>query len=64
METTKPDFEVSDHGSIVLVTPLTADAREWLHEHTDGQWYAGGLAVEPGYVGDLLSGIIDEGFSL
>jgi len=55
-------FSIEDHGSIVLVRPLTADVSEWLAEHTDGQWFGNALVVEPRYVGDLVEGLIGEGF--
>ena len=57
------DFTVEDHGSIIIVQPLTAPCREWLQENTDGQWWAGGLAVEPRYVDDLIDGMMSEGFA-
>ena len=48
---------VENHGSICLVRPATDAAREWLAEHTDGQWFGDALAVEPRYVVDLLDGL-------
>lgn len=48
---------VENHGSICLVRPCTDAAREWLVEHTDGQWWGGALAVEPRYLDDLLDGL-------
>lgn len=59
-------FTVEDHGSIVLVRPLTADVSEWLTDHTDpdaSQWYGGALVVEPRYVGDLVTGLVEDGFA-
>ena len=51
---------VEDHGSIYLVRPETDAAREWLTEHTDGQWFGNALAVEPRYVVDLLDGLAND----
>lgn len=51
---------VENHGSLYLVRPATDAAREWLEEHTDGQWFGGALVVEPRYVVDLLDGMADE----
>lgn len=62
MET--PDITVENHGSIFLVRPETEDSREWLHEHTEGMWWSGALVVEPRYVGDLVDGLIDDGFTV
>lgn len=55
-------FTVENHGSILLVRPLTADVRGWLEEHTEGTWFGGALAVEPRYVEDLVDGLVAEGF--
>lgn len=56
------DVQVENHGSIIIFQPLTARARAWLEEHTDGMWWAGGLAVEPRYAPDLAQGLDDDGF--
>ena len=49
--------QVVSHGSIVLVTPKHGLAREWLEENTEGQWWGGGLVVEPRYIEGLLHGL-------
>lgn len=56
-------FSIEDHGSIVLVRPLTPDVTEWLQEHTDGQWFGHALVVEPRYVLDLVTAMVEEGFA-
>jgi hypothetical protein len=56
------DFRIENHGSVVLVRPLNDEARDWLQEHTDGQWFGDALAVEPRYVENLLVGAVDAGF--
>jgi len=58
------DVEVENHGSIMIFQPLTVIARDWLEDNTDGQWWAGGLAVEPCYAEDLAEGLIGEGFTV
>jgi len=55
-------FSIENHGSIVLVRPLTSDVSAWLGEHTDGQWFGNALVVEPRYVEALVEGMIAEGF--
>ena len=55
-------FSIENHGSIVLVRPLTSDVSAWLAEHTDGQWFGNALVVEPRYVEALVEGMIAEGF--
>ena len=57
------DFTVENHGSIFIVQPLTSRVNDWLHEHTEGTWFGGGLAVEHRYVADLVQGMLDEGFT-
>ena len=58
-------FDVENHGSIVLVRPLTADVRAWLVEHTDeeAQWFGNALVVEPRYVEPLVAALIEEGYA-
>lgn len=57
-------LEVNNYGSLVIVNPLDADALEWLESHTDGQWWAGGLVVEPRYLDALLEEAINEGLEV
>jgi len=45
---------IENHGSVVLLRPLTRLARRWLEEQTDGTWWGGALVVEPRYVPGLL----------
>ena len=55
-------FSIENHGTIVLIRPLTDDVDEWLKEHTAGMWFGNALVVEPRYVGDLVVGMVEEGF--
>jgi hypothetical protein len=57
-------FSVEDHGTIVLIRPHTVDVADWLVEHTEGQWWGLALAVEPRYVGPLVTALIEEGYAL
>ena len=58
-------FNVEDHGTIVLIRPLTADVRGWLEEHTDEepQWFGAALVCEPRYVEPLVLALIEEGYA-
>lgn len=61
---TLKDFEVSDWGTIVLVTPLTDEARQWVDDNVytePWQWMGGGFACEPRMVEALLEGIEVDG---
>lgn len=63
-------FTVENHGTIVLVRPLTLDVMAWLEEHVSdegpdmAQWFGGALCVEPRYVEPLVLGLIEEGFAI
>jgi aromatic ring-cleaving dioxygenase len=58
-------FSVEDHGSIVLIRPLTDDVRDWLADHTDdeAQWFGRALVVEPRYVVDIVTALVEEGYA-
>lgn len=58
------DARVENHGSVLLVRPLTDTAREWLKTNTDGTWFGGALAVEPRYACNLVAGMREQGFSV
>jgi hypothetical protein len=57
------DFIVENHGSLVLVRPISDSCETWLEDHTSGTWFGGALVCEPRYVGDLLEGMTGEGFT-
>ena len=61
-----PDFEIIDHGSIVMLSPITNDAQDWCDEHLpeDAQWMGGACAIESRYVNDIISGIVDDGLTV
>jgi hypothetical protein len=58
-----PDFTVAYHGSLCLVAPLTNECREWLEENVgdESQWFGGALVVEPRYLDNLVTGLIEDG---
>lgn len=58
------DYQIENHGSLYLVRPTSDEAREHLKEHTDGQWFAGALAVEPRYLVDLVAHLHDDGYTV
>jgi hypothetical protein len=61
-----PDARVENHGSIVLVRPLTDSASEWIDANVDvnAQWWAGAVACEPRYVSDIVNGMLSDGLVL
>lgn len=67
MPDTQPaDVSVYDAGSIVIVTPLTEAATEWVDENVSEERmsYGAGFVVEHRYAGDLLQGMAEAGLVL
>jgi hypothetical protein len=61
------DVLVRNEGSVVIVTPQTDAAKEWVEENveTSGwQWLGGGFAVEPRMLDNLLEGMDADGLEL
>jgi hypothetical protein len=60
-----PDIVIENHGSIVLLHPVTPAGRAWLDENCDRSGYqpftGGALLCEPRYVGDIVVGAADAG---
>ncbi|TXH48010.1 MAG: hypothetical protein E6Q97_26075 [Desulfurellales bacterium] len=61
-----PDFVIAGHGSIVLLTPVSREAEEWLAEavSSDAPRWGRGLAVEPRYVAEIVNGIVSDGLTI
>ena len=62
-----PDVAVENHGSIMLVTALTAEARDWIEENVvneETMFYSGSLVVEPRYMQTLALGMIEAGLTV
>jgi hypothetical protein len=58
------DIQIEDHGTIVLVRPLTPVGKEWLETHTESepwQWIGPALSVAWRYADDLIEGMIADG---
>lgn len=66
MPTTECDFLLVDHGSILILTALSDEAKEWIDDHLpdDRQtWGPNGTVVEPRYIGLILEGIESDGLT-
>lgn len=53
------DFELMNHGSIVMVRPRTRRARSWVEDNVhleSWQWFGGAFACEPRFLEDLMAG--------
>jgi hypothetical protein len=58
------DIVVEDHGSVVMLRPMTRAGAVWLHENVSSepwQWMGNGLAAEPRMVREVLEGAQDAG---
>lgn len=61
------DFTVRDHGSLVLVFPVSEAAEAWADEHVGNEetmTWCGGIVVEPRYVVDIIDGAVEAGFAV
>lgn len=60
------DITVIDHGSITVFLPTSDAGREWIAEHiaSDAMRWAGGVVVEPRYLGDIVDGAINDGLDI
>ena len=59
MATIDKHFDIFDGGSVVLITPISEEAREWVSENVSlepWQWLGGGFSCEPRMVEGLLEG--------
>jgi hypothetical protein len=65
--TSPVDVRLEYHGSLYLLRPLTAAAKQWLLDNIHGTpfdevtWFGGALVVEPRYVADLLLRLRGDG---
>ncbi len=59
------DYQIENHGSIILVRPLSSACNEWLEENvtTDALYFGPALAVEPRYLEDLIAGMVEAGLT-
>jgi hypothetical protein len=61
----KANFRIEHHGSIILIVPLCASARDWLDEHLGKengyQPYWPTAIVEPRFLAQIIAGIRRDG---
>jgi len=58
-------FVFENHGTVLLVWPLTPQAADWLHATApeDAIFFNGALVVEHRYAGDVLFAVYKAGFT-
>ena len=59
----KTDFNVTDHGSLFLLLPVTPAAKRWVTDHLpdDAPRLGASVAVEPRFVAPIIEGILSDG---
>ncbi len=57
------DVLLENHGSTILLRPVSVRADEWLHARLepDAQFFGGAAAVEQRYLGPILDGLKSDG---
>ena len=60
------DFICANHGSIIILVPLTAAAKDWVEEYVDYDqtWMGNGIVIEPRYFDPILEGIHEAGLTV
>jgi len=61
-----PDIRVRNEGTIVLFTPITLRAKQWIPANVqpDAQWFGASLAVQHRCAADLSAAMREDGFVL
>lgn len=59
------DFDVVNGGSVFLLILVSEGAKAWVEEYLpdDAPSFGNGIAVEARYIGEILNGIQEAGFS-
>ena len=61
------DFSYSNHGSIMILTPVSKAGRRWSRDHLPDDcpmWGKDGYAIESNYFPDIHDGILNDGLSI
>lgn len=58
-----PDFTLQDEGTIVLLTPKSEEAQEFIDTHIDpdAQTFCDAVVIEPRYVQPIIAHIEEHG---
>ncbi len=61
----KIDFQMAEEGEIVLFTPLTERARQWIGMNVaeDRLWFGPSLMIDPEFAGVLIDEMLTEGLT-
>ena len=63
------DFTLENHGSLFLLRPRSAAAKEWMQQNLpvdspETQFWCDAVVIEPRYVDAIVDGIIGNGLVL
>ena len=60
------DVKIENHGSLVLIRPLTEAGSDWLDENIseDAQHFGAAVVVEPRYVDAIVEGMQNDGLEV
>jgi len=60
------DVTLTNHGSLIGLNLLTAEARVWASEHLpeDASWFGGAVMVEPRYADAIVDGMMCDGLEV
>ncbi|WP_170426897.1 hypothetical protein [Ruegeria arenilitoris] len=61
----EPDFEIGNHGSVILFDAKSERAKEWVAEHLpySALTFAGRYAVEARFAGPVIDGLVGDGLT-
>lgn len=59
------DFIAVNHGSIIMLTPVSDLAKSWVHDHLDedAMWHGRSVVIEPRYWHAIWQGIRNDGLT-
>ena len=61
------DIFLRDEGTVVVFTPVSPEATEWIDEHVQAeawQWLGNGLCVDHRFARDLFEGMVGAGLEV
>ncbi len=59
------NFELSSHGTLYLLRPVSRAASAWVEEHLPvATWFGGAVVVEHRYIGAIIGGAIGDGLEV
>ena len=61
------DIRIDNHGSIVLITPVSEEGQAWVDEHLahpEIQMWGNAVVAEPRYVAAIVEGAQNDGLEV